>query len=99
MRVHLEEVVSAHLSKPTIASCVSHWGKAPYLVYYIEKNGSVDQGIGSDGNIGKGLCEQAAGKATSVVQMDIRYSDCEGARTWEKGEHIQSFLAQRKSFV
>lgn len=91
--------MSAHLNKPTIASCVSHWGKAPYLVYYIEKNGSVDQGIGSDGNIGKGLCEQAAGKATCVVQMDIRHSDCERTRTWEKREHVQSFLAQRKSFV
>jgi hypothetical protein len=43
-------------------------------MYYIEKNGCVDQGISSDGNTGKGLYEEVVCKATSEVQIDMRHS-------------------------
>lgn len=51
-------------NKYTIANCVCHGEKTPERVYYLEKNGSMDQGVGSDEDVGKGLYEQVAWKAT-----------------------------------
>lgn len=52
----LEQIYNCKLCLP--------WGETPEIVYYLEKNGSMDQGVGSDEDVVKGLYEQVAWKAT-----------------------------------
>lgn len=51
----------------------------------IEKDGRVGQGISSDGDVGKGLCEQVVCKATSEVRVDISHKKCAGTRSQGRG--------------
>lgn len=59
--------------KCTATNCVGHCGETLKQCVIIEKDGRVGQGISSDGDVGKGLCEQVVCKATSEVRVDISH--------------------------
>lgn len=71
--------------KCTATNCVGHCGETLKQCVIIEKDGRVGQGLSSDGDVGKGLCEQAVCKATSEVRVDISHKKCAGTRSQGRG--------------